>query len=161
MDKLYRSTIFLSTEGSHLRQRNKPKAARLRHADYAALARLRHALRRFSAFSASAAHAAGLPAQQHQALLAIKGYARGKTMTVGALAEDLLVTPHAATELVDRLVDAGLISRTKDADDRRRQKLALTAKAERTLHSLSLVHLKEIRETLPALLEILQSLATA
>jgi len=82
-------------------------------------------------------------------------------MTVGALAKDLLVTPHTATELVDRLVDAGLISRTKDADDRRRQKLALTAKAERTLHSLSLVHLKEIRETLPALLEILQSLATA
>jgi hypothetical protein len=39
--------------------------------------------------------------------------------------------------------------------------LALTAKAERILHSLSLVHLKEIRETLPALLEILQSLATA
>jgi len=130
----------------------------LSHADYAALARLRHALRRFTAFSASAAHAAGLPAQQHQALLAIKGYPRGEAMTVGALAENLLITPHAATELVDRLVDAGLISRSKDANDRRRLILALTRKAERLLHSLSVVHLKEIRETLPALLEILGSL---
>lgn len=128
------------------------------HADYAALARLRLALRRFTAFSASAAHAAGLPAQQHQALLAIKGYPRGEAMTVGALAENLLITPHAATELVDRLVDAGLISRSKDANDRRRLILALTRKAERLLHSLSVVHLKEIRETLPALLEILGSL---
>jgi len=130
----------------------------LSHADYAALARLRLALRRFTAFSASAAHAAGLPAQQHQALLAIKGYPRGEAMTVGALAENLLITPHAATELVDRLVDAGLISRSKDANDRRRLILALTRKAERLLHSLSVVHLKEIRETLPALLEILGSL---
>jgi len=79
-------------------------------------------------------------------------------MTVGALAENLLITPHAATELVDRLVDAGLISRSKDANDRRRLILALTRKAERLLHSLSVVHLKEIRETLPALLEILGSL---
>ena len=141
-----------------MRRRSKPTAKRLSHADYAALARLRLALRRFTAFSASAAHAAGLPAQQHQALLAIKGYPRGEAMTVGALAENLLITPHAATELVDRLVDAGLISRSKDANDRRRLILALTRKAERLLHSLSVVHLKEIRETLPALLEILGSL---
>jgi DNA-binding MarR family transcriptional regulator len=144
-----------------VRQRNKPKARRLSHADYAALARLRQALRRFTSFSAAAAHAAGLPTQQHQALLAIKGYPCGKAMTVGALAEQLLITPHAATELVDRLVDSGLISRSKDAKDRRRLKLALTRKAERVLHSLSLVHLKEIRETLPALLEILNSLERA
>ena len=82
-------------------------------------------------------------------------------MTVGALAEQLLITPHAATELVGRLVDAGLISRSKDASDRRRLKLALTRKAERLLHSLSLAHLQEIRETLPALLEILSSLDQA
>ena len=82
-------------------------------------------------------------------------------MTVGALAEHLLITPHTATELVGRLVDAGLISRSKDADDRRRLKLALTPKAERILHSLSLAHLKEVRETLPALLRILNSLAPA
>lgn len=144
-----------------MRKRSKPTARRLSHADYAALARLRHALRRFTAFSAAAAHAAGLPAQQHQALLAIKGYPRGKAMTVGALAEQLLITPHAATELVGRLVDAGLISRSKDASDRRRLKLALTRKAERLLHSLSLAHLQEIRETLPALLEILGSLDQA
>lgn len=130
----------------------------LSQADYEALARLRYLLRRFAAFSAAAAQAMGLPARQHQALLAIKRHARAVPMTVGALAESLLVTPHAATELVDRLVAAGLVARRADASDRRRLLLTLTAKAEKTLRALSLAHLQEIRQTAPALQEILGSL---
>jgi hypothetical protein len=42
--------------------------------DYVALAEFRYALRHFLYFSQSAAGAAGLRPQQHQALLAIKGY---------------------------------------------------------------------------------------
>ncbi len=130
---------------------------RLTAADYAALAHWRHVLRRFSAFSASAAHTAGLPTQQHQAILAIKGQAQG-AVTVGALAEMLLITPHAATELVDRLCDGRLAVRRKDPCDRRRLVLTLTPKAERILHSLSLIHLQEIRENAPALFSILRTL---
>jgi DNA-binding MarR family transcriptional regulator len=130
---------------------------RLTAADYAALARWRQVLRQFSAFSESAAHAEGLPSQQHQAILAIKGQA-DRAMTVGALAEMLLITPHAATELVDRLCAGRLVVRRKDPCDRRRLVLTLTSRAERILHTLSVIHLQEIRENTPALVSILRAL---
>ncbi len=50
------------------------KARRLTRTDYLRLAEFRHILRRFLVFSGRAAEHAGLIAQQHQALLAIKGY---------------------------------------------------------------------------------------
>ena len=130
----------------------------LTQADYAALAHLRYLLRRFAAFSAAAAQAQGLPAQQHQALLAIKGHPPGQPMTAGALAQRLLITPHAATELIDRLAEAGLVERRRDAGDRRRVILTLTAKAEKSLRALTLAHLREIRATTPALLKVLARL---
>ena len=134
------------------------KSRKLTHADYAALARLRYLLRRFAAFSAAAAQAQGLPARQHQALLAIKGHPSDQPMTAGVLAQLLLITPHAATELVDRLKEAGMVVRRRDADDRRRLILTLTPKAERALRALTLVHLREIRATTPALLAVLGKL---
>ncbi|MGH7016496.1 MAG: MarR family transcriptional regulator, partial [Caulobacteraceae bacterium] len=68
--------------------------AGLSRAQYAAIADFRHELKRFLVFSASAAAAAGLPSQQHQALLAIA--ASEERLSVGALAERLLVAPHSA-----------------------------------------------------------------
>lgn len=85
-------------------------------ADYEALANLRYRLRRFMAFSASAAKAVGLPPQKHQALLAIKGNPGGLAMTVSRLAERLLIASHSATELVGRLIDAGSVTGTTDLD---------------------------------------------
>jgi len=79
-------------------------------------------------------------------------------MTVGALAERLLITPHSATELVDRLQASGMVLRRRDARDRRRLVLSLTTKAEAMLRSLSVVHLREIRATTPALLSVLARL---
>jgi DNA-binding MarR family transcriptional regulator len=138
---------------------NKPKISRRRltDADYAVLARWRHVLRRFGAFSASAAHAEDLTPQQHQAILAIKGQPEG-TVTVGALAATLLITPHAATELVDRLCAGRLVVRRKDPSDRRRLVLKLTPRAERILHTLSVIHLQEIRDNAAALFSILRAL---
>lgn len=135
-----------------------PTPPPLSAADYAALAELRYALRRFTAFSASAAHAAGLPPQQHQALLAIKGHSGVPAMTVGALAERLLIAPQTATELVNRLAEAGLVARITDSGDRRRHALALTAKAETILASLSVAHMRELRQLAPALIGILTGL---
>ena len=127
-------------------------------ADYEALANLRHTLRRFMAFSTSAAQAAGLPPQQHQALLAIKGNSGGQAMTVGLLAERLLIAPHTAAELVGRLADGGLVASAADPADRRRLTLSLTPKAEDILRSLSLIHLREIRELAPGLVDALRIL---
>jgi DNA-binding MarR family transcriptional regulator len=130
----------------------------LTDADYEALSNLRYTLRQFMDFSASAAHEEGLPAQQHQALLAIKGHRGEEAMSVGLLAERLLIAPHSATELVGRLVAAGYVSRNADPNDKRRQTLALTAKAESALKRLTAIHLSEIRELAPRLIAILHSL---
>ncbi|MBB3656963.1 DNA-binding MarR family transcriptional regulator [Rhizobium sp. BK650] len=130
----------------------------LTDADYEALSNLRYTLRRFMDFSASAAQEEGLPAQQHQALLAIRGHRGEDAMTIGLLAERLLIAPHSATELVGRLVTAGYVSRRTDPADKRRQTLELTEKAIDVLKRLTAIHLTEIREMAPQLIAILQGL---
>ncbi|MBB3542541.1 helix-turn-helix domain-containing protein [Rhizobium sp. BK661] len=109
-------------------------------------------------FSTSAAQEEGLPTQQHQALLAIKGHRGEDAMTIGMLAERLLIAPHSATELVGRLVSAGYVSRRADPNDKRRQTLELTDKAEGVLKRLTAIHLTEIREMAPQLIHILKRL---
>lgn len=134
---------------------------RLSDADYEALSNLRYTLRRFTDFSTSAAQEEGLPAQQHQALLAIRGHRDEEAMTVGRLAERLLIAPHSATELVGRLVTADYVTRHTDPADRRRQTLALTDKAQAVLERLTAIHLTEIREMAPRLIDILKTLEEA
>ena len=123
--------------------------------DYEALAAFRHAMRRFLAFSEAAARAAGLTAQQHQAILAIKGQGPDTPMRVGDLAEHLVIRHHSAVELVDRLVGAGLVRRAEDAGDRRRVGLRLTEKAEAVLMGLSATHLDELRRSRALLANLL------
>ena len=75
--------------------------------DYEALARFRYQLRLFLAFSEAAARRAGLTPQQHQALLAIKGFAGPAPASVGDLARFLLIRHHTAVELVNRMAKLG------------------------------------------------------
>ena len=78
-------------------------------ADYERLAEFRYALRRFLVFSEEAAKGSGLTAQQHQALLAIKGFGRSP-ITTGELAKRLAIRHHSAVGLIDRLVAKSLPS---------------------------------------------------
>ena len=123
----------------------------LTRAQYVDLAAFRYELRRFLAFSEEAAHGAGLPAQQHQALLVIAGFDGADAPTVGVLSERLMIAPHTATELATRMVEAGLVTKTPSEADRRKVRLALTAKADRLLAELSAAHLKELKSLEPAL----------
>jgi len=127
-------------------------------ADYEALANLRYTLRHFLDFSSSAAQEAGLPPQQHQALLAIKGYRGEAPMTIGVLAERLLIAPHSTSELVHRLVLAGHVTRRTDPADKRRQTIELTEQADNLLMRLSAIHLTEVRHMAPQLIELLTDL---
>ena len=120
-------------------------------ADYRQLAAFRHALRRFLAFSAAAARAAGITPQQHQALLAIKGTAGAEDATVGFLADQLLLQPHSAAELAERMVKSGLLLRRGSAGDRRRVVLKLTPAAERVLRGLSADHIRELSQAAPVI----------
>ncbi len=127
-------------------------------ADYQLLAEFRHLLARFLAFSAEAAHEAGLAPRQHQALLAIKGYPGGAPVTVGDLAARLGIRHHSAVGLVDRLVDSGYLVRRADAKDRRRAILSLTAAGEKALAGLSSAHRAELQRIAPLLGPLLSEL---
>jgi DNA-binding MarR family transcriptional regulator len=126
--------------------------------NYAALAELRHQIRRFLAFSEQEARTAGLEPQQHQLLLAVKGVPEGKSPTIGFLAERLLVRHHTAVGLVDRLVEASLVTRKPSQTDRRRVVVQVTARGERLLRRLSLAHQAELEKAGPVLLLALASL---
>ena len=130
----------------------------LSKADYEALAAFRYALRRFLAFSDAAIREKGVTPQQHQALLAIKA-SRDESLTIGALAEALLLQHHSGVELADRLEAAGLVARRPDPDDRRRVLLTLTPDAERLLAGLASVHLRELSAMRPMLLQALEGLS--
>jgi DNA-binding MarR family transcriptional regulator len=132
------------------------KTGPIAQADYEALAAFRYALRRFLAFSEDAARGMGLTAQQHQAILTIKGF--GGPVTVGNLADHLLIRPHSAVELVDRLVQAELVSRAPDEGDRRRVVIALTPQAEDVLQALSATHLEELGRNKAFLVQLLERL---
>lgn len=129
----------------------------MRDSDYAALAQFRYQLRTFLAFSEAAAQNAGLTAQQHQALLAIKGLADPDGASVGDLARFLLIRHHTAVELLDRMAKLKLIGRQADPKDARRVLVKLTAKGEQKLRSLSRIHLDELSAAAPALGKILRS----
>ncbi|MGK9235173.1 MarR family transcriptional regulator [Inquilinus limosus] len=130
----------------------------LSKADYEALAAFRHALRRFLDFSGEAAKAAGLTPQQHQALLAIKGFPGRDRVTIGELAERLVQRHHSTVGLVDRLEALGLVRREADPADRRRALVALTDRAEEVLAGLSASHRAELRRLGPTLAALLERL---
>lgn len=113
--------------------------------DYELLAEFRATLRGFLAFSETAARAAGLTPRQHQALLAIKGSPKKKPVSIGDLADRLQLRHNTTVELANRLVDAGLIARTADAEDKRRVWLKVTPKGEARLAALSKMHLEDLR----------------
>lgn len=136
----------------------KPKTREVTAKDYETLAAFRRELRRFLAFSEEAARASGLTAQQHQAILAIKGHVGAGPMTVGELADHLFVRHHSAVELVDRLVKADLVLRMDQTDDRRRVGLVLTPRAGEILAELSVIHLEELKQSRTLLVQLLERL---
>lgn len=125
--------------------------------DYEALARFRYELRKFQAFSQSAAKRVGLTVQQHQALLAVRGFSGKGPVTVGELANHLLIRHHTAVELVNRMTRLKVFSRSADGADGRRVLVSLTREGERRLHTLSRIHQQELSAIGPALTKLLRS----
>jgi len=129
----------------------KARTGGLTPTDYERLAEFRYLLRQFLIFSEQAADHAGLTAQQHQALLAIKGFGNAQPLTVGELAGRLGVKHHSAVGLVDRLLAKSLVRRQAGARDRRQVMLRLTSQAERRLARLSAAHRAELERLAPLL----------
>ena len=131
------------------------------NADYAALAKFRHQLRRFIAFSETAAREVGLEPRQHQLLLALRGLPEGVEASVQLLAEHLVLRHNTVVELIDRLEASGLIRRNRAADDRRRAVIALTPRGSDLLRQLSAAHLEELQKQAPALVGALNGVLRA
>jgi len=125
--------------------------------DYRALAGFRYALREFVRYSESAAEAAGVTPRQHQALLAIRA-GPGGTLHVGELAGRLFLRPHSASELVQRMVEQGLVRRETGESDKRQVILRLSQRGETVLAHLSQSHRAELRRLRPLLQELLAEL---
>jgi DNA-binding MarR family transcriptional regulator len=127
-------------------------------AEYETLADLRYSLRQFVHFSEEAAQGAGVTPQQHQALLAIKGFPEKRDITIGELAERLQVRHHSAVGLVDRLVLKKFVVRKQHAADHRQVDLALTELGEETLEKLSAAHKEQLRRIGPHIESLLKRL---
>lgn len=133
----------------------KPKFTK---AHYETLAEFRYALRKFLHFSEAAAQAIGITPQQHQAMLAIKGFPGRDQVTIGELAERLQIKHHSAVGLVDRLVAESYVCRVTDRKDRRLVHLALTSHGEAILEKLSATHREQLHRIGPQINRLLETL---
>lgn len=140
-------------------RRNTARRTRLSTAEFVQLAAFRHALRRFLHFSETAATRSGLTGQQYQALLAIRGGAGRRYVTINDLARDLLIKHNSAVGLVDRLVARGLLMRKRIPEDRRKVQLQLSHPGEKVLRDLASVHREELRRIGPIIHGFLEELA--
>lgn len=130
-----------------------PSSRKLAKSDFEALSEFRYQLRRFLRFSELAVGKEGLTPQQYLLLLHLKGLPGRESATVGELAERLQILPHGALALVNRCEEAGLITRSEDASDRRQVRIGMTALGETKLRSLAALHRAEL-ESLDGLFRV-------
>jgi DNA-binding MarR family transcriptional regulator len=122
--------------------------------DFESIATFRYAVRRFLRISEQAARAEGLTPQQHQLLLAIKGFPGRDSATVSELADRLQMRQHSMVGLIDRTVAQGYVKRQQGQVDRRQVFVFLTPAGEAKLEQLAQQHRRELvtmREALHAI----------
>jgi DNA-binding MarR family transcriptional regulator len=137
---VFSCSLCRSRENDGVRRKRK-----LSKRDYETLAAFRYFLRQFLRFSETAAERTGLTPQQHQSLLAIKGFPGRDYITVGELAERLQILHHSAVGLANRLAREDLIERRRNPGNRRQVYLELTRRGEKVLERLSSIHRRELR----------------
>ena len=88
---------------------------------------------------------AGIPQTWFEVLLRISR-SEGGQVSMGALAAQVALTTGGITKLLDRMVDAGLVSRVPCPTDRRICFARLTAHGQETLEQASVVHTRDLRQ---------------
>jgi DNA-binding MarR family transcriptional regulator len=120
-------------------------------AEFEAIAAFRYAIRRFLRFSEQAARQERITPQQHQLLLALKGFPERDYATVSELAERLQMRQHSMVGLIDRTESQGLVRREPGTVDRRQVFIHLTAAGNAVLQRLSMQHRRELHTMRDAL----------
>ena len=85
----------------------------------------------------------GFGRQQFWALKMIAHH--DKPVSVKDLSQKLNITSGAVSQMIDPLVEKGLVTRTEDAQDRRIVRLELTDKARETFKTLRQAHLENVK----------------
>jgi DNA-binding MarR family transcriptional regulator len=70
---------------------------------------------------------------------------------VSEIGEHLGITPAGTSQMLNRLVEEGLIERTEDAQDRRAKRIVLTHKGKETLHESILARQQWLHQLVEAL----------
>lgn len=78
--------------------------------------------------------------------------AEGHRLRMTALAANVLLSKSGLTRLVDRMCEAGLVSREADEDDRRGRWVYLTGAGEERLRDAAVTHLRGVRRHFTSLL---------
>ncbi|TDB76587.1 MarR family transcriptional regulator [Actinomadura sp. KC216] len=81
-----------------------------------------------------------------EVLLRLSGAAGDGPHTMGDLAGELILTSGGMTRIIDRMVEAGLVSREPAPGDRRRQLVELTDAGRAKLDEALRVHAETLRE---------------
>ncbi|HEX7964952.1 MAG TPA: MarR family transcriptional regulator [Gammaproteobacteria bacterium] len=126
--------------------------------DYLTLAAFRAALRKFLRTSEDIAHDLGLTPQQHQVMLAVRGYPGQEQPSMGQLAARLQVRHNSAVGLVTRLVKLGYVRRDTSSQDQRRVHISLTPKGHAILDKLTEAHRIELKRIGPEITRLLKEL---
>jgi len=79
-------------------------------------------------------------------------------MSIGELADSLLIKNHSAVGMVARLVERGLVQRRPSESDRRRVLLTLEPRGEETLQRISHNNLRKLTVTARSLRRVLSML---
>jgi DNA-binding MarR family transcriptional regulator len=135
----------------HTLEPNMSDSSLITKTEYEVLAEFRYTLRWFMSFSEKAAKEVGITPQQHQALLAIKGFPGQEQITIGELSERLQIKHHSTVGLVNRLEAEKLIVRVPAQNDRRKVLISLTERGLAILGRLSHIHGEELKRLTPQL----------
>jgi len=122
--------------------------------EFESIASFRYAIRRFLRFSEQAARHEGITPQQHQLLLAIKGFPGRESATVSELADRLQMRQHSMVGLIDRTEAQGLVRREQGVTDRRQVFVSLAPAGEAKLRKLSVQHRHELASMREALIGV-------
>ena len=124
--------------------------------NYESLGELTRELRRFLQFRRNVAQNNGLSPREYLLLLEIKGLSRDRSPNIAAVADRLQVAHSNAVELLQGLLERGLVRKQRLSTDRRQVSLSLTPTGERKLRTVVAASLQDVRAQGPALLGALR-----
>lgn len=117
--------------------------------DYAQLASFRLAMHGFLRFSEALAAEEGLTSQHYQAMLILRGWPDGQSISIRELAQQLFIKHNSAVGLVGRLANEGLVTREHSLVDRRKVELRLSPRGKEVLAKLAAMHRGELQRIGP------------